>query len=146
MRSVLTKPVIVAALNYAALALVDMTMRAVQPVFLSTPIHLGGLGLPPYKIGRVLSVRVLGFSLVNLDIYSAPFAGIWGPQWGFPDILFCQNQRSFRDQEGLRGWCCVFLDRVFYFPCHQFARKGCGRAGSLCMGCCWIPDCHIYLD
>ncbi|KAJ3491794.1 hypothetical protein NLI96_g448 [Meripilus lineatus] len=55
MRAILTKPVIIAAVNYAFLALVDMTLRAVQPVFLSTPIELGGLGLPPYKIGRVLS-------------------------------------------------------------------------------------------
>jgi hypothetical protein len=32
-------------------------MKAIQPVYLSTPIHLGGLGLPPSKIGTLLSVQ-----------------------------------------------------------------------------------------
>lgn len=47
--------VMTAAMNYASLSLVDISFRAVQPVFLSTPIHLGGLGLPPHTIGTILS-------------------------------------------------------------------------------------------
>lgn len=45
----------IAATNYASLSLVDMSFKAVQPLFLSTPIHLGGLGLPPPTIGTILS-------------------------------------------------------------------------------------------
>ena len=52
---------IIAAGNYAVLAIVDITLRAVQPVFLSTPIHLGGLGLPPQAIGVILS----GYGILN---------------------------------------------------------------------------------
>jgi hypothetical protein len=47
--------VIVASANYALLALVDMSHRALQPVFFSTPIALGGLGLDPPVIGTVMS-------------------------------------------------------------------------------------------
>ncbi|KAF9037054.1 major facilitator superfamily domain-containing protein [Panaeolus papilionaceus] len=56
LRNLLTGRVIIAVVNYAALSLVDIAFRAVQPLFLSTPIHLGGLGLAPPTIGKVLSV------------------------------------------------------------------------------------------
>ena len=49
-------PVLIAALNYACLALVDICSRAIQPTFYSTPIELGGLGLPPHHIGKILSL------------------------------------------------------------------------------------------
>ncbi|KAJ7690131.1 major facilitator superfamily domain-containing protein [Mycena rosella] len=56
LRGLLTRPVIVAASNYAALSLIDIAIRAIQPVFLSTPIELGGLGLSTPRIGNLLSV------------------------------------------------------------------------------------------
>lgn len=55
-RHLFSGKVIVAAMNYSALALTDIAIRAVQPVFYATPIELGGLGLPPHMIGRILSV------------------------------------------------------------------------------------------
>lgn len=55
-RSLLTSQVLIAGGNYASLSLVDIAFRAIQPVFLSTPIHLGGLGLSLPTIGKVLSV------------------------------------------------------------------------------------------
>ena len=60
-RSLLTPRVVIAATNYAFLSLVDIAFRAIQPVFLSTPIELGGLGLDPARIGSVLSV----FGILN---------------------------------------------------------------------------------
>lgn len=60
-RQLLTWPVVIAAGNYAVLAIVDITLRAVQPVFLSTPIRLGGLGLSPQTIGVILS----GYGILN---------------------------------------------------------------------------------
>ncbi|TRM65076.1 major facilitator superfamily domain-containing protein [Schizophyllum amplum] len=48
--------VLIAGLNYAFLSLVDISYRAIQPLFFSTPVALGGLGLPPSQIGTILSV------------------------------------------------------------------------------------------
>jgi hypothetical protein len=48
--------VVIAAANYAFLSLVDISFRAIHPVFLSTPIEIGGLGLAPPTIGKLLSV------------------------------------------------------------------------------------------
>ena len=56
LKKLMTVPVLTAALNYACLALVDICSRAIQPTFFSTPIELGGLGLPPHHIGKILSV------------------------------------------------------------------------------------------
>ena len=56
LRSLLTPRVLIAAGNYATLSLVEIAFRAIQPVFLSTPIHLGGLGLSTASIGTLLSI------------------------------------------------------------------------------------------
>lgn len=56
LKQLLTPRVLIAALNYACLALVDICTRAIQPVFFSTPVKLGGLGLPPHHIGKILSI------------------------------------------------------------------------------------------
>lgn len=56
LRKLLIPRVLISALNYACLALVDISTRAIQPVFFSTPVELGGLGLPPHHIGKILSV------------------------------------------------------------------------------------------
>ena len=57
LRSLLIPRVLIATGNCASLALVDMAFRAIQPVFLSAPIPLGGLGLPPPSIGTLLCVQ-----------------------------------------------------------------------------------------
>ncbi|KAI9434219.1 MFS general substrate transporter [Lactarius indigo] len=54
LRRLMTRPVLLSVLNYATLALVDVAYRAMQPLFLSTPISNGGLGLAPPAIGRIL--------------------------------------------------------------------------------------------
>ncbi|KAF7293024.1 Major facilitator superfamily multidrug-resistance DHA1 sub-family [Mycena indigotica] len=56
LRQLLTRRVFIAGGNYAFLSLVDIAFRAVHPVFLATPIDLGGLGLSTVRIGRLLSV------------------------------------------------------------------------------------------
>ncbi|KAE9402502.1 MFS general substrate transporter [Gymnopus androsaceus JB14] len=55
-RQLLNRRVLIAAGNYATLSLVDITFRAIQPLFFSTPIELGGLGLEPSSIGNILSI------------------------------------------------------------------------------------------
>ncbi len=51
----MTFRVIIAGSNYAFLSLVDISFRAIQPLFFSTPVELGGLGLSPSTIGNILS-------------------------------------------------------------------------------------------
>ncbi|KIK52653.1 hypothetical protein GYMLUDRAFT_179880 [Collybiopsis luxurians FD-317 M1] len=60
-RKLLNRRVLVAAGNYASLSLVDIMFRAIQPLYFSTPVELGGLGLPPATIGNLLSI----FGLLN---------------------------------------------------------------------------------
>jgi MFS family permease len=60
-RKLLIPKVLIASFNYALLALVDIAFRALQPLFLSTPVDDGGLGLSPPIIGSVLSY----FGIIN---------------------------------------------------------------------------------
>ncbi|KAI0329056.1 MFS general substrate transporter [Cubamyces sp. BRFM 1775] len=69
LRRLLVPRVIVAAGNYACLAIVDITMRAIQPVFYSTPIALGGLGLEPQTIGLILSLYGITNGLVQIFLF-----------------------------------------------------------------------------
>ncbi|KAG5642027.1 hypothetical protein DXG03_003774 [Asterophora parasitica] len=70
LRALLTPQVIVAAGNYAVLSLVDIAFRAVQPLFLSTPIALGGLGLPPPIIGNILSIYGVFNGLIQVFLFA----------------------------------------------------------------------------
>ncbi|KAI0768094.1 MFS general substrate transporter [Trametes elegans] len=69
LRRLLTPRVIVAAANYAFLAIVDITMRAIQPVFYSTPVALGGLGLSPQTIGLILSLYGITNGLTQIFLF-----------------------------------------------------------------------------
>ncbi|KAJ8489734.1 hypothetical protein ONZ45_g13466 [Pleurotus djamor] len=87
LRSLLTREVVIAAANYAILAFVDIGFRAIQPLFLSTPIELGGLGLSPAVIGHILSV----FGVLNGIIQVFFFASIqnrWGSKRVFTAGIF----------------------------------------------------------
>ena len=47
---------ILSIVNYLFLAFIDMAFLSLQPLFFATPIHLGGLGLPPQTIGLYLGI------------------------------------------------------------------------------------------
>jgi hypothetical protein len=47
--------VLLSVTNYATLSLVDISYRAIRPLFFSTPISSGGLGLDPPSIGEILA-------------------------------------------------------------------------------------------
>ncbi|TFK98633.1 member of major facilitator superfamily multidrug-resistance, DHA1 sub-family [Pterulicium gracile] len=53
--AVLTPRVLLASANYALICLVDISFRALQPVFFATPLDMGGLGFEPSTIGMILS-------------------------------------------------------------------------------------------
>jgi hypothetical protein len=54
LRALLTKPVMLSIANYSVLALLDIALAALLPLFCATPIELGGLGLQPALIGLCL--------------------------------------------------------------------------------------------
>ncbi|KAH9919880.1 MFS general substrate transporter [Amylocystis lapponica] len=56
LKDLLVPRVLISAGNYALLAVVDISYRAVQPLYMSTPILLGGLGMSPKTIGAILAV------------------------------------------------------------------------------------------
>jgi MFS family permease len=49
---------------------VDISFRTLQPLFLATPIELGGLGLDPPVIGTILSFFGLLQGAFNLFFFS----------------------------------------------------------------------------
>ncbi len=55
LRRLMTRKVLLSVNNYAALSLVEISYRAIQPLFFSTPISSGGLGLDPPSIGKILA-------------------------------------------------------------------------------------------
>ena len=59
MCSLLTRCVIIALGNYAILSLVEMAFAVAQPLFFSTPIAFGGLGLSPLTIGKLLFIHTI---------------------------------------------------------------------------------------
>ena len=61
LRRLMTRQVLLSVINYATLSLVDISFRAIQPLFFSTPVSSGGLGLAPPAIGRIL----MYFGLLN---------------------------------------------------------------------------------
>ncbi|KAF8325220.1 major facilitator superfamily domain-containing protein [Cantharellus anzutake] len=55
LREAMTKPVVIAIANYAAFAIINISLFAVFTVFLAVPLHAGGLNLPPQVIGNILA-------------------------------------------------------------------------------------------
>ncbi|KAI0740956.1 MFS general substrate transporter [Earliella scabrosa] len=70
LRAILTRPVLLSIANYGALALVNIAFFALVPLFLATPIALGGLGLLPSTIGVILG----GLGLVDGTLQALLFS------------------------------------------------------------------------
>ncbi|KAI0635883.1 MFS general substrate transporter [Trametes polyzona] len=75
--ALLTRPVLWSIANYAALAFLEIAYRAIQPLFFSTPIALGGLGLPPSTIGGILG----SFGIMD-GVFQALFFAKFVERWG----------------------------------------------------------------
>ncbi|KAG6827619.1 hypothetical protein H0H92_011076 [Tricholoma furcatifolium] len=119
LRALLTPRVVIAAGNYAFLSLVEIAFRAVQPVFLSTPIALGGLGLPPSIIGNILSaygvcngvIQVFFFARIH-DYFGSKKTYLVGMASAFPCfILFPIISEMAQIQGGVTAavWAAVVL-------------------------------------
>jgi len=88
LRSLLTTRVLLAAGNYGSASFVEIAFRAVQPVFLSTPIILGGLGLPPSSIGTLLSIQGILNGLFQVFFF-ARIHDRWGSKNTFMAGISC---------------------------------------------------------
>ncbi|KAH9838448.1 MFS general substrate transporter [Rhodofomes roseus] len=88
LRSLMVRPVLLSVLSYGTLCLLDIAYRAIQPLFFSTPIALGGLGFTPATIGLVLGI----FGLLNGSLQALFFARVirrWGPKRVFMAGMAC---------------------------------------------------------
>ncbi|KAH9928662.1 MFS general substrate transporter [Fomitopsis serialis] len=79
LRALLTSRVMISAGNYALLAIADISYRTVLPVWMSTPIALGGLGLSPQAIGALLSVYGITNGTMQILTFSKA-VGYFGPK------------------------------------------------------------------
>ena len=121
LRSLLTPRVLVAAGNYASLSLVDIAFRAIQPVFLSTAINLGGLGLPPSSIGGLLSgqgilygiFHVLFFAQIN-DRWGSKNTFIAGISTAIPALIMFPVANALARTQGysIAVWAIITLQTI----------------------------------
>ncbi|KAH9855870.1 MFS general substrate transporter [Lenzites betulinus] len=112
LRQVLTRRVLISVANYAALALLDIAFVALLPLFLATPVPLGGLGLAPPAIGLILG----GFGLLNGTLQALVFA---------PLVSWLGARRVFR--QGL----LMFVPLFALFPVMSLWAKRYGMTGVL---------------
>ncbi|KAJ7284703.1 MFS general substrate transporter [Mycena rebaudengoi] len=68
-REVLTPRVVIAVGNYTVLALLDIALRALQPLFYTMPISSGGLGFTPAVVGLCLGAFGLFSGLYQATIF-----------------------------------------------------------------------------
>lgn len=116
LRKVLTRRVVVASANYAILAFLDISFRAIQPLFLSTPVELGGLGLPSSTIGHILAVFGVLNGLVQFCVFPAVHDR-WGSKTVFsggivsalPAFALFPIINSFAREEGLSSRVCFLV-------------------------------------
>ncbi|KAH9954790.1 MFS general substrate transporter [Lactifluus volemus] len=89
LRRLMTRRVVVLAMiNYGTLSLVEVSYRAILPLFFSTPVNRGGLGLDPPAIGKILAC----FGILNSVFQFTCFAranALWGTKRVFIGGLLC---------------------------------------------------------
>jgi hypothetical protein len=79
LRELFVSHILIPIANYCILAFMDTAHFALLPLFYSTPIKYGGLGLSPPIIGYCLG----SFGLINglfQIFFFTKFVGLWGPK------------------------------------------------------------------
>ncbi|KAF7967565.1 hypothetical protein HWV62_33761 [Athelia sp. TMB] len=105
-RALLTPPVVLTVSAYGLVAVLDMALRGLWPVFYSTALDYGGLGLPPPAVGLVMG----SFGLAN-GLFQAAF---------FARIVARAGVRRV-----LLGGIAAFVPLFAMFPLvHAAARRG----------------------
>ncbi|KAG1864914.1 major facilitator superfamily domain-containing protein [Suillus subluteus] len=87
-RDLLVTRVVIATCAYAAVALIEISFRAVQPVFYATPIEMGGLGLDTPAIGIILAVLGILNGVLQANLYLFSVLSYFPMLALFPAISF----------------------------------------------------------
>lgn len=118
-----TYSVMIPITNYGSLALVEITFLVLIPLFCSSPIEIGGLGLPPSIIGIYLAAFGIGTGLVQA-LFGARIIEWVGPKrlfcwailWFYPMILIFPLMSAVVTTQGKVGpiiWILLVLELVF---------------------------------
>ncbi|KAF8840838.1 member of major facilitator superfamily multidrug-resistance, DHA1 sub-family [Paxillus ammoniavirescens] len=116
LKDLLTPRVILAASSYAAVALVDIAFRTVQPVYYGTPVSMGGLGLNTPTIGTILAVLGMGIGVSQVIFFPRLFH-LMGPRNLYmlstftclPMIALFPILNSMAREQGLTGSVWFFI-------------------------------------
>ena len=128
-RELLTAPVLLATGCFASFAILDISFRTMFPVYLATPIKLGGLGLDPPGIGAILAVVGISASVFQLLFFPPLYKrldekilflismALFFPIAALFPIMSCVAQ-----DQGLNKlvWCLLGL-QIFSFSFANFA-------------------------
>jgi MFS family permease len=87
MRSLFVPPVLIPIANYGCIATLEIIMYALQPLFYSTPIELGGLGFDPITIGLWMGA----FGVVNGVLQTMIFAPLVDKFGSKTVFRFCET-------------------------------------------------------
>ena len=87
-RQLLVPKVLIAIGCHSLVAAMDVGYRAVQPLFFSTPISLGGLGLPVVSIGQILFAAGVTSAIFMLCFFSR-IHDRWGPKVAYITGVAC---------------------------------------------------------
>ncbi|KAK7032726.1 efflux pump azaL [Favolaschia claudopus] len=108
LRELMIFPVLISVSNYIALWFLNMSLGALLPLFLAMPIEIGGLGLPPPKIGVILSAY---------GIFTAIFQ----------IIFFARMVRRFGEKRVFRNAMITCLPAFALFPIISAVARQSGR-------------------
>ena len=72
-------PVVISILNYTTLALLNISVNALLPLFLHMPLDMGGLDLEPAAIGYIIGVYGGGTGLFQF-LFFAKLVRRFGPR------------------------------------------------------------------
>ncbi|KAF5358781.1 hypothetical protein D9758_008532 [Tetrapyrgos nigripes] len=118
----LTWRVLLVVANYGFLSLIDIMFRGIHPLFLSTPVALGGLALPPSVIGKLVAafgvcnglVEILFFAWMH-DTRGPKFTFLFGVISGVPTFALFPAISMAAKAYGLVSltWTLVGLQIVF---------------------------------
>ena len=89
LRSLLTPTIVIPIANYSILSFLDISLRALLPLFFSTPAYLGGLGLTPAAIGFWLAL----YGVVDVALQVLLFSK--AVDWLGPKRLFIVSVSCF---------------------------------------------------
>ena len=84
LRSLLTRRVCLTLTNYAMLAFTSIANAGIFPVFMYTPVKLGGLGFTTFQVGRLVSCQV---TFIFTSAYGFVLEFVDGNCHGLPSIL-----------------------------------------------------------